>query len=521
MSSDMSIKHEGSRITRTAGTLAGLTLVSRLLGLVRDIVIAYLFGTGPAADAFFVAFRIPNVLRRLFAEGALTVSFVPVFTGYLHKKGKREGRKIFNITFTLLFLILLAVSFLGIYFSPFVVKVVAPGFSADQVRFDLAVLLNRVMFSFILLIGIAALAMGVLNSMGYFFSTGAAPVLLNLCMIGSALLLSPYFSRPVIGLSVGVILGGAAQFLVQLPYLWKEGFTPRPDMNLSHPAVKEVMVLMVPAAFGASVYQINILITQILCSFLPTGSVSWLWYADRFFELPLGLFAVSVATAVLPSLSRKAASRDSSGFAYVLSYSIRATLFICIPSMLGLILLREPLLGLVFERGAFGREDTIRTAQALLCYSLGLPAVAGARVFVQAYYAMKDTRTPVVVAIVSFIVNFIAGVLLMRGSLRHAGLALATSLSAYINLLLLVLIFSRRLRVIPFGEIFVSLVKTSIATVLMSGIVILIYRGTPGNVVVRLSMAISGGIASFIAAAYFLKSNELKTIWNTVLSKRT
>lgn len=511
---------EDGKILRAAGTMAGLTVVSRILGLVRDMAIAYVFGTGPAADAFFVAFRIPNVLRRLFAEGALTISFVPVFTDRLHKDGRAEARKIFSITFTLLAVTLFAVSVIGSSFSPLMIRAVAPGFSSDPARFDLAVLLNRVMFPFILLVCLAALSNGALNSFGYFFPTGAAPVLLNLCMILSALYLSPVFSPGVLGLALGVMLGGLAQLIIQFPFLGKEKFFPSVETNFSHPAVRQVLGLMVPAAIGASVYQIDVFITLILSSYLPRGSVSYLWYADRFFEFPLGLFAVSVATAVLPSLSKKAAAGDTEGFLHALSYSLRVTFFICIPAMIGLILLREPLVRIVFERGTFTRESSVLTAQALFCYALGLPVVAGARVFVQAYYAMKDTRSPVGFAVISFLVDILFAVWLM-GPLKHAGLALATSISTAVNFLLLALYFPRKVRGFPVTGLVLSLMKTSAAAAVMGLIVFLIFRGGPGGYMARLFLSLMGGVTAFFAASFFLRSDELMTIWNTVLSKPT
>ncbi len=435
---------EAAHITKAAGIVGAATLLSRIFGFVRDLVMAWFFGAGLVADAFFVAFRIPNLLRRLFAEGSLTISFIPVFGECLHKQGREEAFRLARSAWWLLTIILLVVTVLGILVAPVIVRIVAPGFLDSSAKFDLTVLLTRIMFPYIFFIGIVALSMGILNALGHFAAPALAPVLLNIAMIGSMLLISPHLAKPSVGLAMGVIIGGALQLSLQIPVLIRKGFSPFVLGPLYHSGIRRIGLLMTPAVFGAAVYQINILIGTLLASLLPEGSVSYLYYADRLVQFPLGVFAIALATAVLPSLSRQAAAKDMEGLRESFSHALRLVFFITIPAMTGLIVLREPIVGLLFQRGAFDPATTRLTAEALLYYALGLWAFSGVRIVVSAFYALQDTKTPVVVAVISLVVNIVLSILLM-GPMRHGGLALATSLASGVNLILLTMALKKRL----------------------------------------------------------------------------
>jgi len=298
---------ENSRVARAAGVVGMATMLSRIFGFLRDMIVAGLFGAGLTTDAFFVAFRIPNLLRRLLAEGSLTVSFVPVFTEYLRNRTRKEALDLADIVFTALSILLVAVSLLGVLFSPLIVTVMAPGFVKMPAQYDLAVFLTRMMFPYIFLISLVALCMGILNSLRHFAAPALAPVVLNLAMILAALTLRGFFREPITALAIGVMAGGVLQLVMQWPFLVRMGVRLKPNFHFRHPGVKRIGLLMLPAAFGAAIYQINIFIGTILASFLPTGSVSYLYYADRIVELPLGVFAIAVGTATLPSFSEQVA----------------------------------------------------------------------------------------------------------------------------------------------------------------------------------------------------------------------
>lgn len=435
---------EKQRVTRAAGVVGLATLASRVGGFVRDLVIAYFFGAGPAADAFFVAFRIPNLLRRLFAEGSLTISFIPVFTEVLHKRGREEAFLLARTTGGLLAMLLLAVCAAGILGAGTIVRVMAPGFAPGTESYALAVELTAWCFPYIFFISLVALAGGILNSLGHFFAPAAAPALLNLSIILTAVALSHRVDPPVLSLAYGVILGGLAQVLMQLPYLRAKGLVLRPAWRIHDPALGRIARLMVPAAFGAAVYQLAVFMNTVLASLLPTGSVSYLYYADRLIQFPLGIFAIAVSTAILPSLSRQAAQGDRAALLETMRYGIRLTMFITVPAMVGLVVLARPLVMLLFMRGEFGLDTATATAGAVVGYGAGLWAFAGLRSVVQAFYALKDTKTPVYVAAVCLAINLAASLALM-GPLAHGGLALATSLAGMANFCGLLWLLRKRL----------------------------------------------------------------------------
>jgi len=483
---------ELGRLTRAAGIVGGFTLMSRVMGLFRDIVIAYMFGTQKAADVFFVAFRIPNMLRRLTAEGALTVAFVPVFTDYLTNRGKDEALRVARIVFTFAAFFLGLLTLLGIIFAAPLTELMAVGWLADQEKFTLTVFLTRLVFPYIFFVSLVALAMGILNSFRHFMAPALSPVLLNLSMIACTLFLSPFLEEPVTALAYGVLVGGVAQLLFQLPYLYRYGISFGADFNFRHPALRRLLFLMGPAVFGAAVYQVNIFVSTILASMLPSGSVSYLYYADRLLEFPVGIFAIALGTAALPSFSFLVAKGEVGELRGAVSYSLRLVNFVSLPAALGLMVISVPVFSLFFQRGAFDANATLNTAQALVYYSLGLWGVSGVKVSASVFYAMKDTRTPAWIALWSFLLNLFLSLVLMGEitssghssllarvvvalsqylslfSLSHGGLALATAISSTFNFLLLLLILYRRLDQFPLREFFVSFIRNLVNALLMA-----------------------------------------------------
>jgi putative peptidoglycan lipid II flippase len=439
---------EHHHIGRRAGIVGFFTFLSRIMGLVRDAVIAFFFGASAMADAFYVAFRIPNLLRRLTAEGALTIAFIPVFTEHL-EESRSAGKKSASVIFTYLLLFLAIIVVLGILFAPYLVKLIAYGFIDTPEKFGLTVFLTRLMFPYILLVSLAALAMGILNSLKRFAAPAAAPILLNISIILAAVLLSHRLGEPTVGLAVGVLVGGMSQIALQVPFLKKEGMLPRLNFDIRHPALKSLVKLMIPATFGVAVYQLNVLVVTLFASFLPRGSVSYLWYADRVTEFPMGIFAIAIATASLPSLSDHAARKDMALFKQTLNYSLRGVLVIMIPSAVGLFILAKPIIRVLFERGVFSPSDTIATAGALCFFALGVPFVSGVRNLVPAFFALKEAKVPVITASIALVVNACGAYLLMK-PLLHRGLALALAIAASVNFFSL--FFFLRKKIGPFGE---------------------------------------------------------------------
>ncbi|MFZ3208098.1 MAG: murein biosynthesis integral membrane protein MurJ [Geobacteraceae bacterium] len=439
---------EKKNIARAAWVLGLATIISRVMGMVRDMVVSRLFGAGFATDAFFAAFMIPNMLRRFFAEGALTAAFVPTFSEWYARRGEEESRNLANVCFTILTIVMVLVTLLGIVFSPQIVHLMFPGFRTDPSKLELTVFLNRLMFPYIFFISLVALCMGILNTVRHFFTPAISTVFLSLAMIFSALFLQHLFQAPITALAVGVLIGGALQLFLQLPILYSKGFPLHLRFDLSHPALRRIALLMAPSLFGVGVYYLNITVGNILASLLPQGSVSYLYYAQRLFEFPLGIFTVSVAQAILPSMSRQASAGDMEELKESLGFGLRITLFITIPATVGLMICATPVFSLLFMGGEFDYPKAVSSGGALFYYATGLSLVAMVRVLAPAFYALKDTKTPVIAAFVAFLLNLLFSLLLM-GPLLHCGLALASSLSALCNMAML-LYFLRR-KIGPFG----------------------------------------------------------------------
>ncbi len=432
------------QVLAAVGSIGAATLASRVLGFVRDMVVALAFGAGSVTDAFFVAYRIPNILRRLLAEGALSTAVVPVFTEYATTRSRQEFLRMARAVFGASLLALIVTTLVGIAGAPWLLRVIAPGFVAKGGQAELAVLLTRVMFPSLLLVGVSALAMGALNTFGRFFASAFGPALSNVGMIVGVVLIARWVDPPVLGLAIGVLVGGVAQLLVQAPSLARAGLLVGPSSDLRHPALARVIRLLLPAVFGLAAVQVMLFVNTQLGTLLPAGSISFLNYADRVMEFPLGVFAIALASASLPAMSRQAAAGDLRALATTLNFTLRLALAITVPATVGLVLLRTPIIRVLFERGRFGPEDTVATAHALLWYAAGLVGLSVARIVAQTFYALRAPGTAVRVGFVSVGVNIVAALALM-GPLAYGGLALASSIGGSVNALLLLWIARRHL----------------------------------------------------------------------------
>ena len=419
------------RILKATFTTGSMTMLSRILGFVRDMVIARYFGASAGADAFFVAFKIPNFFRRLFAEGAFSQAFVPVLAEAKEKGGKAAVQKLINAIVFRLAGILLIITAIGVFGSGFIMMLFAPGFIDQPEKFKLASDMLAITFPYLLLISLVAFSSAIMNTYEKFAVPAFTPVFLNLVLITFAIGVSPYLDVPIMALAWGVLVAGVIQLLFHLPFLKKMGLLPVPSSQ-KNDGVGEVKRLMLPALFGVSVAQINLLVDTILASFLVTGSVSWLYYSDRLMEFPLGVFGVALATVVLPGLSKKAANENWVEFRQDLDFALRLVLILAIPATLGLFLLAEPLLITLFYYGEFNQQDVHMAGTSLMAYSFGLLGFILVKILAPAFYSRKDMKTPVKVAIVALVVNMVMNLILI-GPFAHVGLAAATSISAFVN----------------------------------------------------------------------------------------
>ncbi|VAW89081.1 Proposed peptidoglycan lipid II flippase MurJ [hydrothermal vent metagenome] len=431
------------KLLKSTATVGSMTLISRVLGLVRDIIFARLFGAGMGADAFFVAFKIPNFFRRLFAEGAFSQAFVPVLSEYKTQREHDEVRSLIDSTAIWLASVLFIVTLICIIAAPLLVMAFAPGFIDDQPKYELTTELLRITFPYLLFISLTALAGGILNTYGKFAVPAFTPVLLNLCLIGAAVFVAPLLDEPVIALAWGVFFAGLAQLGFQLPFLWRMKMLPRPRFDRAHEGVKRIFKLIIPAIFGSSVAQVNLLFDTIIASFLVTGSVSWLYYSDRLVEFPLGVFGIAVATVILPALSRRYSEASPEAFSRTLDWALRLVVIVGLPATVGLFLLAGPMLSTLFQYGAFSPSDVTMATMSLMAYSLGLLGFIFVKVLAPGYYARQDTKTPVKIGIIAMVTNMVLNVLFVVPMVMfdiagaHTGLALATSVAAFLNAWLL------------------------------------------------------------------------------------
>jgi len=456
-------------LLRALATVSSFTLLSRILGFVRDFFIARVFGAGLATDAFFVAFRIPNLLRRLFGEGAFSQAFVPILSEYRNRQTPEETRALVDCVSTVLFVALLVTAALGMAAAPLIVYLTAPGFAADPEKFALTSLLLRITFPYIAFISLVALAAGVLNTWSRFAVPAFTPVLLNVSFIGAAALFADRFDPPVLALAWAVFIGGALQLALQIPFLARIGMMPRWRFDLKHPGVRRVLGLMAPALFGVSVSQVSLLINTIFASFLVTGSVSWLYYADRLMEFPAGVLGVALGTILLPSLSRHHASGAPEAYSRLLDWGLRLTLMLALPAAAALAVLAMPLIATLFHYGRFSAEDAWMTRQALVAYSVGLVGMILVKILAPGFYARQNVVTPVKIGIATLAATQAMNLVFIV-PLKHAGLALAIALGACLNAALLYHHLRRQKIYAPQPGWTMFALKVAVATLVMAGV---------------------------------------------------
>ncbi|MFC3152172.1 murein biosynthesis integral membrane protein MurJ [Litoribrevibacter euphylliae] len=505
---DVKVSRPG--LLKSSAVVAVMTMLSRVLGLVRDVVVAIFFGASAGADAFFVAFKIPNFFRRLFAEGAFSQAFVPVLTEYQQKKSHELVQDLVNHVAGILGGVLLLVTFVGVLATPLLAMLFAPGFVGDDYKYQLTVEMLRFTFPYLMLVSLTAFAGGILNSYGRFAVPAFTPVLLNLSLIASAVLMAPYLETPVMALAYGVLIAGIVQLLFQLPFLGGLGLFPSPKYRKNHEGVKQIVTLMIPALFGVSVSQINLLLDTVLASFLQTGSVAWLYYSDRLTELPLGVFGIAIATVILPSLSRKHTNDDGKAFAQTLDWAVRMVLLIGAPAMLALIVLAEPLISTLFFHGALKESDIPMISASLRAYALGLLAFMLIKVLAPGFFSRQDTKTPVKIAIRAMVANMVLNLMLVW-HLDHVGLALATALSSWMNAIWLYLAL-RKESVFQWQPGLVSyLIKLVVSCVVMVGCLLMLAPESQvwlvGDVLTRVlwlaSLVVVGAVSYFVMLFLF------------------
>jgi putative peptidoglycan lipid II flippase len=528
-------------VARSAGIVSLAVMASRILGLVREVVFAKLFGASAShvTDAYVIAFRIPNLLRDLFAEGALSSAFVTVFSDYLVTKGEKEAFRLSNLVANALLLTLGILVALGIIFAPELVSLFAHGFQADPEKFALTVKMTQIMMPFILLVALAAQAMGLLNSRGYFGIPALSASFFNVGSIIGGLFFAIImtgrdFSHPInailehptegiIGMAYGVLIGGFLQFAVQWPMLRRSGFRYRPILSFTDPGVRRVFKLMGPAVIGAAAVQINVLINSNFASSIPgDGAVSWLSYAFRLMQFPIGVFGVAIATATLPSISKSAALEDIKGFRKTIASSIRLTFLLTIPSAVGLIVLGRPIIALIYEGSKFNANDTTHTTSALACYAIGLAGYSAIKILAPAFYALKDARTPMLISLLSIAINFVMNWSLV-GLLQERGLALSTSAVALLNFALLYFIMQKRINGIEGRKTAVTILKIILASLVMATACWAVSRGiyqlAGDNKIahlVNVVVSVGAGAGVFYAAAYWLGVEELQSAVRTI-----
>lgn len=495
-------------LLKSLAAVSSITMISRVLGFVRDTILARIFGAGVATDAFFIAFKLPNLLRRIFAEGAFSQAFVPILAEYKSQQGEEATRTFVAYVSGLLTLVLAVVTGIGILAAPWVVWATAPGFVDNAEKYQLTTDLLRVTFPYILLISLSSLVGAILNTWNRFSVPAFTPTLLNVAMIVFAVLLTPYFNPPIMALAWGVLAGGLAQLLYQLPALKRIGMLVLPRLNLKDAGVWRVLKQMLPAILGVSVSQISLIINTIFASFLVAGSVSWMYYADRLMELPSGVLGVALGTILLPTLAKTYANKDREEYSRILDWGLRLCFLLVLPCTLGLAILAEPLTVALFQYGKFSATDAAMTQQALIAYSVGLLAIIMVKVLAPGFYAQQNIRTPVKIAVFTLVCTQLFNLVLI-GPLAHAGLALAISLGACLNAGLLFWKLRAQQLFQPQPGWAVFLLKLVLAAGLMSGVLLAGMHYLPawveGNMLerlMRLMALIMAGVVTYFGCLY-------------------
>ena len=520
------------QILKSASIITLVTLVSRVLGYVRDQRFALLLGTSLAADSFILAYRIPNLFRRLVGEGSMTASFIPVFTTWMREKPKEEVWDFANRLFWTLAIVVAVITVLGMVFSPTVIHAFTAN-SGKNVSWDEAVTLNRIIFPYLFFIALAALAMGILNCFQIFGLPAATPVLLNLSIIlFSIAAVWKYFKDPAVSLAVGVLVGGALQFLIQVPLLVQKGMKFTFGISFSHPGIRSVAQLMLPRFFGIGIGQINFFIDTYFATAarMPAGSLAALYVADRVMELVLGGYAIAVATAILPMMSHQAAAKDYDGLKKTLTFSVRIVAFITVPAALGLMILREPIIRVLFQHGQFVAESTRLTARALLYYAVGLPALASVKLIVPAFYSARDTKTPVIVASISMVINIVLNIVFLQflfKRVQNGGPALATALACYFDFFALFIIFRIRYGALGTLNILKSFSKIFLCAGAMGVACWLGARYTEFTIhssfLVQLGVfaaLIFGATALYLALAWIVRCHEIEEVYGIAVRRQ-
>jgi putative peptidoglycan lipid II flippase len=506
-------------IVRSASIIGFATLCSRILGFIRDVVIARLFGVYVYAQAFVIAFRIPNLFRDLVGEGATNAAFVPVFSEYNAKHTKVEFWELANVVLNLLLVILMAITLAGIILSPLLVRLIAPGFSADPYKLETTIKLNRIIFPYILLISLAAYSMAILNSLKHFAVPAFAPCLLNISIIVFASL----FGEGIKGLATGVLVGGLLQLGVQIPVLYKKGFHLQLFRRFKHPVAKTIGILMLPRLLSSCIYQLNNFVDSIfgsLALIVGEGGVAVLYFAYRLIQFPLGIFSNALSQAILPTFSVQALEDNYESLKQTLSFGLRATFLVMLPACLGFIVLAQPIIATLFGGGRFDVYATAMTSQVLKFYSLGLWAYAVTKILQSCFFALKDTVTPTKVSAWALGLNIILNTILMF-PLRIVGLALATSLSGIVSCFALFFILNKRLAPLNLKPLLISFLKIFSASLCMGLVCYLIYRNTISlNKYIQLGLTISLGVLSYIIFCFIFQVKEIQELWQWLAQRK-
>lgn len=506
---------------KSAGIVALSTLCSRILGLVRDVLMAGYFGAARTADVFFVAFMIPNLFRRLVAEGALTISFIPVFTETRINEGETEAEKLAVKVMSVQSIAILLIIAAGVIFAPQVMYIFFGRGDSPEI-FNLSVNLTRMMFPYLFFAGFVAFAMGYLNSQGKFFAPAFAPVLLNIGMISGILFLTRIFDEPIYGAAVGVLIGGALQFAMQVPYMLKEGFRFRISVDFRHPGIRKIFRMLTPALFGIAVYQINTVVSNVLATMISEGSVSYIFYTNRLTELVLGVFIVSIGNVILPEMSKLTAMDEKNKFSQLFTKSMSSALFLAVPATAGLIAAGIPIISVIFMHGKFTYSDVLMTYYSLVCASAGIVFVSALRIATPAFYSMKDTKTPVISASIALVVNLVLGYILMQTPLKHAGLTLANTISAIIQMIILLTRLEQKTGGIDMAGIVKSFLKFAFSAILMSGVVLWIASFTDwekagaATGILSLIITITAGGSVYFLFCYILRAEEVLFLINRI-----